>query len=99
MTLVNVIKSGKMFLMVIEEWRCFTFLNNYYGFEQGINQHSLAKVLRSSDMPNNQTELAASYGITHQTMNNYMRMANMIPELEESVITSIVTKATNISIQ
>lgn len=45
-------------------------------------------------MPNNQTELAASYGITHQTMNNYMRMASMIPELEDLVDTGIVTTAT-----
>ena len=34
--------------------------------------------------PHNQTELAESYDITKQTMNNYMRMADMIPELESS---------------
>ena len=33
--------------------------------------------------PKNQTELAESYGITTQTMNNYVRMANVIPELED----------------
>lgn len=35
--------------------------------------------------PKNQSELAESYGITQQTMNNYMRIANMIPELEDLV--------------
>lgn len=76
--------------------RCFSFLNNWYGFEKGNNQHSLSKVFTSSDIftPKNQTELAESYGITKQTMNNYMRMADMIPELEDLVDTGIVTKDT-----
>lgn len=42
-----------------------------------------------SDEPTNQKELAESYGITQQTMNNYMRMASMIPELEDLVDTGI----------
>lgn len=76
--------------------RCFSFLNNWYGFEKGNNQHSLSKVFTSSDIftPKNQSELAESYGITKQTMNNYMRMADMIPELEDLVDTGIVTKDT-----
>ena len=37
--------------------------------------------LKNSDEPHNQKELAESYGITQQTMNNYMRIADMIPEL------------------
>lgn len=76
--------------------RCFSFLNKWYGFEKGNNQHSLSKVFTSSDIftPKNQTELAESYGITKQTMNNYMRMADMIPELEDLVDTGIVTKDT-----
>jgi len=36
--------------------------------------------LPNSDEPKTQKELAESHGITQQTMNNYMRMANMIPE-------------------
>lgn len=65
--------------------RCFEFLNNWYGFIQGTNQYSFTKVLCSSEKhnPKNQTELAESYGITKQTMNNYMRMADMIPELDD----------------
>lgn len=30
--------------------RCFSFLNNWYGFEKGTNQHSLSKVFTSSDI-------------------------------------------------
>ncbi len=53
--------------------RCFEFLNNWYRFIQGTNQYSFTKVLCSSEnhSPKNQTELAESYGITQQTMNNY----------------------------
>lgn len=47
--------------------------------------------------PKNQTELAESYGITQQTMNNYMRMADMIPELEDWVETG--TKITPLAIR
>lgn len=40
--------------------------------------------------PLTQKELSESYGITQQTMSNYMRIANMIPELEDLVDTGIV---------
>lgn len=46
------------------------------------------------DNPSNQKELAESYGITQQTMNNYMRMASMIPELEDLVDTGILAPTT-----
>ena len=74
--------------------RCFSFLNNWYGFEHGGDRKSSEKVfnLISSDEPKTQKELAESYGITQQTMNNYMRIANMIPELEDLIYTGIVTK-------
>ncbi len=42
--------------------------------------------------PSTQKELAETYGITQQTMNNYMRMANMIPELEHLVDIGIVNE-------
>lgn len=79
--------------------RCFHFLNDWYGFHQGngSNQHKQnEKVfnIAQSDEPSTQKELAQSYGITQQTMNNYMRMASMIPELEDLVDTGIVTKDT-----
>ena len=80
--------------------RCFEFLNKWYGFEKGNNQYSLSKVFTSAENYelHNQTELAESYGITKQTMNNYMRMASMIPELEDLVDTGIVTKDTALAI-
>ena len=72
--------------------RCFDFLNGYYGFQNGGDRRSEEKVftLKNSNIPVNQSELADSYGITKQTMNNYMRMADMIPELEDLVDTGIL---------
>ena len=71
--------------------RCFKFLNEWYGIRDGsAGKRSLEEkffTLKTSNEPTTQTELAESYGITKQTMNNYMRMANMIPELEELVDT------------
>lgn len=84
--------------------RCFEFLSNYYGFGHGGNhgnQYTLAceKLFNlPNDEPSTQKELAQSYGITQQTMNNYMRMASMIPELEELLDTGIVTKTTALTI-
>lgn len=71
-------------------------MNKYYGFERGgngSNQYKQkAKLLTIADVniPSNQIELAESYGITRQTMSNYMRMANMIPELEDLVDIGLV---------
>mgnify|MGYP004508563971 CR=1 FL=1 len=79
--------------------RCFSFLNEYYGFVHGGDRKSSEKLFHLiSDEPTNQKELAESYGITQQTMNNYMRMASMIPELEDLVDTGIVTKDTALAI-
>lgn len=77
-------------------------MNNWYGFEHGAksfqgNQHKEVseKFFHSPDSdnrPSTQKELAQDYGITQQTMNNYMRIAKSIPELEDLVDTGIVTK-------
>ena len=77
--------------------RCFSFLNKWYGFQHGAksfhgNQHIEVseKVFHSpNNEPSTQKELAQSYGITQQTMNNYMRMANMTLELENLLETNI----------
>lgn len=77
--------------------RCFNFLNEYYGLEHGGDRKSNANNLHlkeEADSPTTQTELAESYGITHQTMNNYMRLTKMIPELDDLVQTGIVAPTT-----
>lgn len=84
--------------------RCFNFLNKWYGFLPGGNHGNQYTVANEKlfnlphTNPSTQKELAESYGITQQTMNNYMRMATMIPELEDLVDTGIVTKDTALAI-
>lgn len=65
--------------------RCFEFLNDWYGFEHGGDRKSRENIfpLKNNDNPKNQTELAELYGITQQTMNNYMRIASMIFDLQD----------------
>lgn len=67
-------------------------LERIYGIEHGGDRKSSDNNynLKDESEPTNQTELADSYGISHQTMNNYIRMAKMIPELEELVDIGIV---------
>lgn len=74
-------------------------MNDWYGFEKGGNhgnQYTVPKekiftLPKISDKPTTQADLATTYGITKQTMNNYMRLAKAIPELEDLVDTGIVT--------
>lgn len=88
----NPIKLGK----------CFQFLNDWYGFEKGGNhgnQYTVPKekiftLPKTSNEPTTQSDLATAYGITKQTMNNYMRLAKAIPELENLIDTEIVTPTT-----
>lgn len=62
--------------------RCFDFLNNYYGFQHGGDRKSSAKVfnLINNEMPSTQKELAESYGISHQTIQNYKKLTELVPE-------------------
>ena len=47
----------------------------------------------TTDTPSTQKELAEKYGITKQTMSNYMRLAKAIPELEELVDTGKIRES------
>ena len=81
-------------------------MNDWYGFEKGGNhgnQYTVPKekiftLPKTSDEPTTQSDLATTYGITKQTMNNYMRLAKAIPELEDLVDTGIVTTHTALAI-
>lgn len=60
--------------------RCFSFLNDYYGFGQGGDRKSSAKLLHLKDEndPKNQTELAQSYGVTKHTMQKLLMAGEII---------------------
>lgn len=66
-------------------------LERLYGIQNGNNQYnkSLPKISEPS-----QVDLASQMGISVDTLNNYKRLTEMIPELEDLVDTGIVTKST-----
>lgn len=75
-------------------------LNNWYGVEHGGDRKSNDRNchLKNDDTPKNQSELANIYGIARTTMNNYMRLAKAIPELEDLVDTGILAPTTALAI-
>lgn len=76
--------------------RCFKFLNDYYGFEHGGSRKSGKRIANLKDVnaPLTQKDLSKSYGISQQTMNNYIRLTRLIPKLGDLVQADIVSKDT-----
>ena len=74
--------------------RCFAFLEGYYGIQNGGDRKSEQKnfALKS------QKDLADEYGVTAVTIQNYKRLAAMIPEMQDLVDTGIVTKTAALAI-
>ena len=76
--------------------KCIKELERIYGIRDG----SAGKVSLESnnftpkDKPQTEIQLANQLGITRQTLQNYKKLAEMIPELDELVSTGIVTKTT-----
>lgn len=72
--------------------RCIKELERIYGIQHGNNQYD-----RSSNnfkSIKTQEDLAQELGVTIQSINNYKKLAEMIPELEELVDTGITTPTT-----
>lgn len=73
-------------------------LKRLYGIEHGGDRKSKPN---NSDLINdkkNQEQLAAMNGMSVDTMENYIMISKMIPELEELLDTGIVTKTTALAI-
>ena len=49
---------------------------------------------QSKNVPKTEKELAEQLGITQQTIQNYKKLSEMIPELEELIDTDIITTTT-----
>lgn len=98
----NIRRSGEIGGSAKKVGKRIKELERLYGFEKGGNhgnQYTVPKekiftLPKTSDEPTTQSDLATTYGITKQTMNNYMRLAKAIPELEDLVDTGIVTTHT-----
>lgn len=72
--------------------RCIKELERIYGIEHGNNQHN--RTTNNSESSLSQEQLAEQLGISVDTLNNYKKLTEMIPELEELVDTGIVTPTT-----
>ena len=71
-------------------------LERLYGIQNGGDRGNQYKEAdpKISELANSQTDLASQMGISVDTLNNYKRLTEMIPELEDLVDTGIVTKST-----
>lgn len=70
-------------------------LERLYGVRNGGDRKS---VPNNSDLKKSQEDIATLMGISVDTLNNYKKLTEMIPELEDLVDTGIVTKTTALAI-
>lgn len=63
-------------------------LERLYGITYGNNQHN--RTTNNFNSLKTQEQLAKDMGMTVQNLQNYKMLADMIPELDELVITGIV---------
>ena len=76
--------------------RCIKELERLYGIRNG--SAGKREILDSNNLSPNQTELAEKLGMSIQTLQNYKKLTEMIPELEELVDTGIVTSTTALAL-
>lgn len=77
--------------------RCIKELERIYGFREG-RPEKLSNNFTVNNQPTNESELAEQLGMTRQTLQNYKKLTEMIPELEELVDTGFVTNTTALAI-
>ena len=80
--------------------RCIKELERIYGIREGSAGKVSKKIESNNFNPNTEGELLKSLGlgITRQTIQNYKKLTEMIPELEELVDTGITTPTTALAI-
>ena len=90
---INIRQRGVIDDSEIKQGRRFEFLQQYYGVREG----------RPQKLPNNsevktQKQIADESGVSVDTMNNYIKLSKMIPEMQELLRNGVVTKTTALSI-
>lgn len=73
--------------------RCIKELERLYGIKNGNNQYERVPKVSEGSV-NNQKDLATLLGISVDTLNNYKKLTELIPELEDLVDTGIVAPST-----
>jgi len=80
--------------------RCFDFLRDYYGIQHGAkefqgNRHTGSLVTpNKSDSLETQSQLANTYNVSVDTMENYIKLSKAIPEVATLIETGTITKTT-----
>lgn len=77
--------------------RCIKELERIHGIQQGNNQHSLSNNFTSS-APRTESELAERIGLTRQSLQNYKKLAELIPEVEDFLDTGMISATTALAI-
>ena len=78
--------------------RCIKELERIYGIREGSYGKSHTNNFNGEDVPKTEKEFADRLGITQQTLQNYKKLTEMIPELEDLVDTGIATPTTALAI-
>lgn len=77
--------------------RCIKELERIYGIQNGNNQHDRLPKLSEGSI-NNQEQLAETIGISVDTLSNYKKLTELVPELQDWVETGILAPTTAIAI-
>ena len=78
----------------IKHGRCIKERERIYGFKEGRPEKLSNNFTVKDSVPTNESELAEQLGFTRQTLQNYKKLTEMIPELEELVDTGTKTPTT-----
>ena len=69
-------------------------LERIYGIHQGNGSNQYEQKPNNSVIAKSQSDIATQMGISVDTLQNYKKLTEMIPELEELVDTGITTPTT-----
>lgn len=77
--------------------RCIKELERIYGIQNGNNQYDRVPKV-SEGLAKTQTDIADMIGISVDTLNNYKKLTELIPELEDLVDTGILAPTTALAL-
>lgn len=77
--------------------RCIKELERIYGIRQG-RRTDIVKKVDNVNIPTTETEFAEKLGMSRQTLQNYKKLAELIPEVEDFLVTGMITPTTALAI-
>lgn len=91
---INIRQRGAIDDSEIKQARRITFLQGYYGIKQGGDR----KPKPNNSVLKTQSDLAEELGMSVDTLQNYAKLTELIPEMQDLVDTGIVTKTVALSV-